>query len=63
MKQQHEREWGNTHVSLSAAAAAAAAVVWGWAAISRLLIRPAVIHTHTDTHTQLSSLQHKFPAH
>ncbi len=43
MKQQHEREWGNTHASLSAAAAAAAAV-WGWAAISRLLIRPAVTY-------------------
>ena len=46
MKQQHEREWGNTHASLSAAAAAAATaagVVWGWAAISVLLIQPAVI--------------------
>lgn len=31
MKQQHEREWGNTHASLSAAAVAAAAAVWGWA--------------------------------
>lgn len=43
MKQQHEREWGNTHASLSAAAAApaAAAVVWGWTAISRLqLLHP-----------------------
>lgn len=46
MKQQHEREWGNTHACLSSAAvAAAAAVVWGWAAISRLLILPAVTHS------------------
>lgn len=54
MKQQHEREWGNTHASLSAAAAAAAeAVVWGWAAISRLLI-PTSCYTTLSSAAQVS---------
>lgn len=59
MKQQHEREWGNTHASLSAAAAAAAAaavveVAWGWAAISGLLVVPAVPQTSLSSAAQVS---------
>lgn len=53
MKQQHEREWGNTHAS-PAAAAAAAVAVWRWTAISRL-------PDPTSCYVNLSPLLHKFP--